>query len=312
VDIDRARIQALSQGRAPFREPGLDPLLRRGLRSGRLRFTTSLREAARFGDVHFLCVGNPAAARPSRGRPQPALRLRRRHLAPLLARPCLVAGKSNNASRQRGRAGRPGGRAGARQDRGRAGLESGIPARGHAVDDTLDPARDRRRGTGFFSRHAEGAVLARQSTARPLVGRDSAAGQPTWPRPSWPRRRFTPSGHQDLLHQRDGRGYVRGRGPTSQPLAGYSARIPGSARPGDESRARFGGGCACPRDLRALLARAEALVRRAVTVVPARRWTRSNARCRSRAVAAARDLAGGSLAGQAAGVARGTFSGGFG
>lgn len=32
VDIDRARIQALSCGRAPFRETGLDALLRRGLR----------------------------------------------------------------------------------------------------------------------------------------------------------------------------------------------------------------------------------------------------------------------------------------
>ena len=62
VDVDAARIGALAAGRLPFYEPGLEPLLERGLRSGRLRFSTSFREAADFGDVHFCCVGTPQRA----------------------------------------------------------------------------------------------------------------------------------------------------------------------------------------------------------------------------------------------------------
>jgi UDPglucose 6-dehydrogenase len=59
VDVDAAKIQALSEGRAPFFEPGLPELLRSASSSGRLRFSTSLKEAAEFGDVHFICVGTP-------------------------------------------------------------------------------------------------------------------------------------------------------------------------------------------------------------------------------------------------------------
>jgi UDPglucose 6-dehydrogenase len=62
VDIDAARIGALSAGQLPFFEPGLEPMLRQGLASTRLRFTTSYPEAARYGDVHFVCVGTPQRA----------------------------------------------------------------------------------------------------------------------------------------------------------------------------------------------------------------------------------------------------------
>ncbi|MFJ4776237.1 UDP-glucose dehydrogenase family protein [Streptomyces sp. NPDC088762] len=59
VDVDIQKIEALAEGRPPFFEPGLQEVLVRNVRSGRLRFTTSLREAAEFGDVHFICVGTP-------------------------------------------------------------------------------------------------------------------------------------------------------------------------------------------------------------------------------------------------------------
>jgi UDPglucose 6-dehydrogenase len=59
VDIDAERITALAAGRPPFFEPGLAGMLKRSVDSGRLCFTTSLAEAARFGDTHFLCVGTP-------------------------------------------------------------------------------------------------------------------------------------------------------------------------------------------------------------------------------------------------------------
>ncbi|MEV0219649.1 UDP-glucose/GDP-mannose dehydrogenase family protein [Streptomyces sp. NPDC050704] len=59
VDIDPERIAALTGGRPPFFEPGLSKMLMRAVDTGRLRFSTSLAEAARFGDTHFICVGTP-------------------------------------------------------------------------------------------------------------------------------------------------------------------------------------------------------------------------------------------------------------
>ena len=46
MDVDEAKVEALSEGRVPFYEPGLEPLLRKNVESGRLRFTTSYAEAA--------------------------------------------------------------------------------------------------------------------------------------------------------------------------------------------------------------------------------------------------------------------------
>ncbi|MBA2390567.1 MAG: UDP-glucose 6-dehydrogenase, partial [Geodermatophilaceae bacterium] len=59
LDVDAAKIDRLSRGEVPFFEPGLEELLRRGLASGRLSFTTSYEEVAANADVHFVCVGTP-------------------------------------------------------------------------------------------------------------------------------------------------------------------------------------------------------------------------------------------------------------
>ncbi|MET9889592.1 UDP-glucose/GDP-mannose dehydrogenase family protein [Streptomyces sp. NPDC006465] len=59
VDVDEERVAALAAGRPPFHEPGLSAMLRRTVAAGRLRFTTSLDEAALFADTHFVCVGTP-------------------------------------------------------------------------------------------------------------------------------------------------------------------------------------------------------------------------------------------------------------
>lgn len=61
VDIDAERIGALGAGRPPFYEPGLSGMLKRMVDAGRLRFTTSLAEAARFAGTHFVCVGTPSS-----------------------------------------------------------------------------------------------------------------------------------------------------------------------------------------------------------------------------------------------------------
>ncbi|MBO1332905.1 UDP-glucose/GDP-mannose dehydrogenase family protein [Streptomyces sp. VRA16 Mangrove soil] len=59
VDIDAERIATLAAGRAPLHEKDLDALVVSGVSSGRLRFSTSLAEAAAFADLHFVCVGTP-------------------------------------------------------------------------------------------------------------------------------------------------------------------------------------------------------------------------------------------------------------
>lgn len=59
VDVDPGKIAKLADGQVPIFEPELEPLLRKHVETGRLRFTTSYDEAAEFGDVHFVCVGTP-------------------------------------------------------------------------------------------------------------------------------------------------------------------------------------------------------------------------------------------------------------
>ena len=59
VDVDPEKIQALSEGRVPFFEPGLPEILTRNIEAGRLRFTTDYAEGAEFADVHFIGVGTP-------------------------------------------------------------------------------------------------------------------------------------------------------------------------------------------------------------------------------------------------------------
>ena len=62
IDVDPDKVATLQRGEAPFYEPGLEPLLRKHVESGRLRFTTDL-AAAVGADVHFLCVGTPQSRR---------------------------------------------------------------------------------------------------------------------------------------------------------------------------------------------------------------------------------------------------------
>jgi UDPglucose 6-dehydrogenase len=92
VDADPLKVERLAAGRPTFHEPGLEPLLRSGIESGRLRFTTDVRAAA-LADVHFLCVGTPQ--RPgSHAADLTALDAAVSAIAPLLYGPCLVVGKS--------------------------------------------------------------------------------------------------------------------------------------------------------------------------------------------------------------------------
>ena len=59
VDKDKARLAELNAGRSPIYEPGLDDLMQRNMRAGRLIFTGDLTVAVKGADVVFLAVGTP-------------------------------------------------------------------------------------------------------------------------------------------------------------------------------------------------------------------------------------------------------------
>ncbi len=59
VDVDKGKIEGLKNGILPIYEPGLEPLVSSNYAEGRLKFTTSLKEAVQDADVHFIAVGTP-------------------------------------------------------------------------------------------------------------------------------------------------------------------------------------------------------------------------------------------------------------
>jgi len=59
VDIDEKKIQNLQNGIVPIYEPGLDEMLLRNMKKGRLRFTTHIAEALEDCEVLFIAVGTP-------------------------------------------------------------------------------------------------------------------------------------------------------------------------------------------------------------------------------------------------------------
>jgi UDPglucose 6-dehydrogenase len=60
VDNDAHKIAQLQQGRSLIYEPGLEELLERNLREGRLQFTTDLAGAVRHSEIIFIAVGTPS------------------------------------------------------------------------------------------------------------------------------------------------------------------------------------------------------------------------------------------------------------
>ena len=58
-DTDTQKIVNLNNGIIPIYEPGLQDMVERNRRSGRLHFTDSVEDAVRFGTVQFIAVGTP-------------------------------------------------------------------------------------------------------------------------------------------------------------------------------------------------------------------------------------------------------------
>jgi UDPglucose 6-dehydrogenase len=298
MDIAPVLVATLNQGQAPFCEPGLDPMLRRGLRSGRLRFTVSLPEAARFGDVHFLCVGTPQR------NGHPGADLSQLYacvdaLAPLLRRPCLVAGKSTT----------PVGTAAALADRLGALAPAGPRAElawnpeflreGYAVADTLRPARI---VAGVRSAYAEAVLrdVYRKLTdaGTPLLLTDLATAELA----KAAANAFLATKISFINAMAE---VCEAAGADVTVLADVLGRDTRIGAAGLRPGLGFGGGC-LPKDIRALRHRGEEL-----GAGPALSFLRDvdsiNLRCRSRTIAAARELAGGSLQDQAVGVLGAAF-----
>jgi UDPglucose 6-dehydrogenase len=62
LDIDAGKVARLTRGEVPIYEPGLEELVDRNARAGRLRFTTDTAAAVRGAEIVFLAVGTPPAA----------------------------------------------------------------------------------------------------------------------------------------------------------------------------------------------------------------------------------------------------------
>ena len=245
-DVDADKIAKLAAGEVPFHEPGLDELLRRNLAAGRLRFSTDYRGDRRLRRRALHLRRHPAARR-RHGR-RPVVRRGGGH------QPGPAPDPQGADRRQVHRAGghRRVGRAARRQARpGRArrrgGLEPGVPPGGLRRRGRAAPQPDRgRRQERVGQRHALRRAQGRLRPGRHRGPRGAAGGHRLRHRRAGQGRRQRLPRHQDLLHQRDGRG-LRGRRRRrhpARPRASATTRgsATGSSRPGSASAA-----AACPR-----------------------------------------------------------------
>lgn len=59
IDKDMEKLEPLKKGIPPFYEPGLEELLKKNFKEGRIRFTDSIKEGVEESDIIFICVGTP-------------------------------------------------------------------------------------------------------------------------------------------------------------------------------------------------------------------------------------------------------------
>jgi len=59
LDLDASKIKILNDGGIPIYEPGLQEMVNRNRKAGRLAFTTDIEQAVAFGMVQFIAVGTP-------------------------------------------------------------------------------------------------------------------------------------------------------------------------------------------------------------------------------------------------------------
>jgi len=59
VDVDEKKIKSLKRGKIPIYEPGLEEMVQRNSREGRLKFTTDLAKGVRQSLINLIAVGTP-------------------------------------------------------------------------------------------------------------------------------------------------------------------------------------------------------------------------------------------------------------
>ena len=59
IDIDKKKIEGLKNGVMPIFEPGLEPMVTRNYKKGKLHFSTDITSAIKDADVAFIAVGTP-------------------------------------------------------------------------------------------------------------------------------------------------------------------------------------------------------------------------------------------------------------
>ncbi|QVQ51156.1 UDP-glucose/GDP-mannose dehydrogenase family protein [Spiractinospora alimapuensis] len=298
LDVDPAKIAQLSKGTSPIFEPGLNDILKRGVDSGRLRFTTDFAEVGAFADVHFLCVGTPQQEG-SNAADLTQVNGALDSLAPHLNRPCVIAGKSTV----------PVGTAAGLVERLHALAPVGADAElvwnpeflreGFAVGDTISPNRI---VVGTESAHAE-AVM------REVFASQIAEGIPFLVT-DLPTAELVKVSANAFLATKIS--FINAMAEVCETThadvhklaeaLSYDDRIGGKfLGPG----LGFGGGC-LPKDIRAFMARADEL-----GVEPALSFLREvdaiNQRRRARMVDLARELLGGSFEGRTVGVLGAAF-----
>jgi UDPglucose 6-dehydrogenase len=284
VDSQPDRIATLAQGRAPFFEPFLPELLLKTTASGRLRFTTSLAEAAAFGEIHFVCVGTlqrPGSHAADLSQVEAVID----RLGPQLRRDCLVVGKSTVPVGTSARLAARLAHIVPRGIRAELAWNPEFLREGFAVADTLNPDRI---VVGVSSALAQEALRRLYApilaTGTPFIVTDPATAELV----KVSANAFLATKISFInaiaeICEVTGADVV-----TIADAIGYDNRI---GRRFLNAGLGFGGGC-LPKDIRAFMARARELgVGRALEFL--RDIDEINMRCRRRVVELARQMAGG-------------------
>jgi UDPglucose 6-dehydrogenase len=298
VDTHAGKIAALAEGRAPFYEPGLTEILVRTVAAGKLRFSTSLAEAAAFADMHFICVGTPQLTG-SLGANLSHIEAVIDGLAANLTRDCLVVGKSTV----------PVGTAPRLAARLAALTAEGITARlawnpeflreGFAVQDTLRPDRI---VVGVTSEEADAALRAVYAPViemgTPYISTDLATAELA----KVAANAFLATKVSFINAVADVCEAAGADVVTLADALGHDTRI---GRRFLSAGLGFGGGC-LSKDIRAFVARAAELGV-ASSVQFLQQVDEINSSRRLRAIDSARELVGGSFAGQRVAVLGAAF-----
>ena len=299
MDVDAAKVERLAAGEVPFYEPGLEPLLRKNLESGRLRFTTSYEEVAAFGDVHFVCVGTPQ--RPDGYAADLSyVDAVVTGLAPHLSGPCLVVGKSTVPV---GTAERLAARLAAEAPAGAAAELAWNPEflrEGFAIEDTLSPDR-----LVFGVREGGRGEDVLRDVYAPLV----AGGTPVVVT-DYPTAELVKVSANAFLATKIS--FINAMAEVCEAAHGDVKKLSEALSYDDRIGGRFlhaglgfGGGC-LPKDIRAFMARAGELgVDQALSFL--REVDAINQRRRSRMVDLAREAVGGSFEGRRIAVLGASF-----